>query len=215
MLGTSPHTFIALPNERTFYTSPARTTFALTSTGQNPLNITSSAGVAIITNQRVRPLAHPHYPPKADPEAQVLYLPTTPTPTFESFSAPLTHLLDSRVSAPFFGPNTWSCSVNPVASGGLPAATSAIEMELVFKDGGAFDFSTIFERVRERVQQVIENGGGAAVHLEDLPTYEDSGPSPPSVDAHLNHGPVPADAPPGYEEVQRETVENAARAGKV
>lgn len=63
MLGTSPHTFVALPNERTLYTSPARTTFALTSTGQNPLNITSSSGVVIITNQRVSPpAAAPGFP---------------------------------------------------------------------------------------------------------------------------------------------------------
>lgn len=68
-----------------------------------------------------------------------------------------------------------------------------------FKEGGAFDFSTIFERLKERLRQAVDvaresglatgdgtemgdgRGGGAlsgvnlnSVHLEDLPAYEES-----------------------------------------
>ena len=62
---------------------------------------------------------------------------------------------------------------------------------MTFKDGGAFDFHTHFERIKERLQQVVEQarqGGtltgdalqtgrlGAVnfsnVHLEELPAYE-------------------------------------------
>lgn len=63
-----------------------------------------------------------------------------------------------------------------------------------FKEGGAFDFATTFERLRERLKQAVDvahaagegveadgRGGGAlsgvnlsSVHLEDLPAYEDS-----------------------------------------
>lgn len=82
-------------------------------------------------------------------------------------------------------------------------------MVMEFKEGGAFDFSTTFERLKERLQQAVEvaresglvtgdgaelgggAGGGALagvnmdqVHLEDLPAYEESStsrayPSPP------------------------------------
>ncbi len=70
---------------------------------------------------------------------------------------------------------------------------------MVFKDGGAFDFHSNFERVKERLQQAVEiaresgyisgdgsdtgagRGGGAlsgvnmaAVHLEQLPAYEEA-----------------------------------------
>jgi hypothetical protein len=100
--------------------------------------------------------------------------------------------------------------VQPVSGGNIPPANTIIELKLVFKDGGAFDFSTIFERVKERVAQAIENSDDSAaaamnVHLEDLPAYEaphahDAPPPPP-----------PDDAPPGYEEVQRESVERAAQ----
>jgi hypothetical protein len=68
-----------------------------------------------------------------------------------------------------------------------------------FKEGGAFDFDTTFQRLRERLRQAVDvaresglasgdgadvgdgRGGGALsgvnmdnVHLEDLPAYEDS-----------------------------------------
>ncbi|KAA8910231.1 hypothetical protein FN846DRAFT_939523 [Sphaerosporella brunnea] len=204
MLGPQPHTFVPLANERTLYTSPGRTTFALSGgVGNNSFKFASPAGVVIITNQRV------------------LYLPTTRTPEFESFSAPILHLQDSRVSAPFFGANYWTCNVQPVASGNIPPCNTAIELKLVFKDAGAFDFSTTFERVKERVAQAVENSGstgsGAEVHLEDLPAYEDP---PPPIDGATTAAAPPNEAPPGYEppgyeEVQRESVERAAAAREV
>ena len=63
-----------------------------------------------------------------------------------------------------------------------------------FKEGGAFDFATTFERLRERLKQAVDvaqsagegieadaRGAGplagvnlGSVHLEDLPAYEDS-----------------------------------------
>lgn len=71
---------------------------------------------------------------------------------------------------------------------------------MVFKDGGAFDFHSNFERIKERLQQAVEiaresghitgdgseigagRGGGAlaginmaGVHLEQLPSYEEAG----------------------------------------
>lgn len=106
--------------------------------------------------------------------------------------------------------------MQPVSGGGLPPVASAIELKLVFKDGGAFDFYTIFERVKERFLQALENArasgrvaeGGTmgAVHLEDLPAYEE----PPAVGGDAS-GLVGTDtsyggAPPGYEEVQRESL---------
>jgi hypothetical protein len=81
-----------------------------------------------------------------------------------------------------------------------------------FKEGGAFDFASTFERLKERLKQAVDvagisptegvdtgdgRGAGAlsgvnlaSVHLDELPTYEDSGqytrvpenvPSPPPV----------------------------------
>lgn len=65
-------------------------------------------------------------------------------------------------------------------------------MKLTFKEGGAADFHTMFERIKERLQQAVEaaresgdlrqsqrafmNGVNMdAVHLDQLPTYEASG----------------------------------------
>ena len=131
--------------------------------------------------------------------AQIVYLPASPTPQLQSFSAPILNLHDTRVSAPFFGPNAWTGILQPVPGGGIPPVHTYVELKIVFKDGGAFDFHSNFERVKERLQQAVEvaresgqvngdgseigagRGGGAlagvnmaAIHLEQLPAYEEA-----------------------------------------
>lgn len=153
---------------------------------------------------------------------QIIYLPGKPTPQFQSFAAPLLNLHDTHVTAPFFGPNVWSAALQPVPGGGIPPVQTVIEMTLTFKDGGAFDFQTYFERIQERLRQVIitaresgamvgegstsgtGRGGGAlagvdlaAVHLDELPAYSAPGNSVPAYSG-INHeaAPVPAVASP-------------------
>lgn len=70
-----------------------------------------------------------------------------------------------------------------------------VEVKFTFKEGGAFDFHTHYERVRERLQQAVENlrmEGDASsssrtgmngvdvsnVNLEDLPAYQEEGDGP-------------------------------------
>jgi hypothetical protein len=145
---------------------------------------------------------------------------------------------DSRVSAPFFGPNVWQAAIQPVPNGGIISSAAAVELKLVFKDGGAFDFHSTFERLKERVQQVVENisshdsvaaqQAALNVDLEDLPAYEEAiGPVRSSVPAQpsgelptlapdniaaratITASNVPDEPPPGYEEVQLRGVESA------
>lgn len=60
-------------------------------------------------------------------------------------------------------------------------------MVMEFKEGGAFDFASIFERLKERLRQAVDvaresgaeptEGGNVNmnnVHLDDLPAYEES-----------------------------------------
>ena len=126
-------------------------------------------------------------------------------------------MYDSRVAAPFFGPNVWTAQVQPVAGGGIPPAASAVELRFVFKDGGAFDFHNMFERVKERIGQAREAGMATQnVDLEDLPTYEDAGGPPPDIDGRSQRpaATAPAEPPPGYEEVQRESVAALVESGE-
>jgi WW domain-binding protein 2 len=159
------------------------------------------------------------------------------------------------VTAPLFGPNVWQAVVQPVVGGGLPTTQAYIELNLTFKDGGAYDFQTNFERIRERLREAVEAAtdigarGSAttgpvagvnmdAVHLDDLPTYQDSGldqlapqppPPPPRARTPVQQedlapsfeevvegrapiqrpNPPPTDAPPGYEETQQQSVQQA------
>jgi hypothetical protein len=109
------------------------------------------------------------------------------------------NLHDTRVAAPFFGPNVWTAIVQPVPGGNIPPEHAALELKMTFKDGGAFDFHSTFERIKERLQQAVEvaresgqlvgdgietTGGRGpdalsgvnldAVHLDELPAYEDA-----------------------------------------
>ncbi|EON66806.1 hypothetical protein W97_06208 [Coniosporium apollinis CBS 100218] len=233
--------FTPLPGESTLYKSPNRTTLSLQSLnkfpGKEPFSIYSGAGNVYLTNRRM------------------VYLPATQTPQLQSFAAPILNLHDTHVTAPFFGPNVWTALLQPVQGGGIPPAHAAIELKMTFKDGGAFDFHNIYERIKERLQQAVEvaresgygtgdgseSGGGRGVgglagvdlnnvHLDELPAYEASGsmplsgpstaPTSPAVGGSLQSSPrpenarspqqeafsPPAEPPPGYEEVQRESV---------
>ncbi|KAL3479107.1 ubiquinol-cytochrome c reductase complex 17 kd protein [Aspergillus californicus] len=208
--------FVHLPNERLLYTSPPRTSLALqppsSYTGTESLSLQSSTGRVYLTNQRI------------------VYVPGQKTTELESFSAPLLNLHDSHVSSPFFGPNTWNAIVQPVPGGGISPSLFAVQLKLTFKDGGAYDFHNQFELIKERLQQAVEISGEsgrgtgtgnlnmASVHLEDLPAYSNP-PGDSNTSSHtlnptrhspteINTGPEPQEPPPGYEEVQQQSVAN-------
>lgn len=146
--------------------------------------------------------------------------------------------------------------VQPVAGGNIPASHSVIQLKMTFKDGGAFDFHSHFERIKERLQQVVEQArdsgtltGNALqtgrlgpvnfsnVHLEELPAYEGpagsssittngtgsassasqglnkEGHNAPDNNSTSERAPQhsfepPTEPPPGYEEVQQQSVAN-------
>lgn len=206
--------FVRLPSERLIYSSPPRTTLTVTPPpgykGSESLSVQSSAGCIHLTNQRV------------------VYLPAQRTDDLQSFSSPLLNVRDSHVSAPFFGPNVWTALVQPVSGGGISANLPAVQIKVTFKEGGAFDFHTQFERIKERLEQAVEGMGEGtrgvggvdmgAVHLEELPAYEGPGnsrnttvtneaPTAPQHNRRISTaGPEPVEPPPCYEEVQSQSV---------
>jgi len=163
---------------------------------------------------------------------QIIYLPATTTDQLESFAAPILNCHDAHVSAPFFGPNVWTALVQPVRQGNIPPEVPAVEVKLVFKEGGAFDFHSTYERIKERLQDAVEvarehgqlSGQDTnedlvgvnmdTVHLDALPSYEDA--AAPQFGAQASRsapppGPpagheVPLSEPPRYEDVQRQSV---------
>jgi hypothetical protein len=167
--------FTPLPNEQTLFTSSPRISFALNTPAhypgkqQQPFHLTSPSGVAYLTNRRI------------------LFLPDKATPQLQSFAAPILNLHDSHVAAPWFGPNVWTALLQPTAGGGIPVPPGGVvEVKMTFKEGGAFDFHSHYERVRERLLQAVEvgrdagvNGVDAAnVNLDDLPAYQEEGDGP-------------------------------------
>ncbi|KAL9099079.1 MAG: hypothetical protein Q9163_005370 [Psora crenata] len=164
--------FVRLPHENVLIVSPARVALALQTPnpypGTEPLAIKCNEGKAIITNQRL------------------IYLPATPTTEFKSLQAPLLSLHDTHVTAPFFGPNAWEGILIPTAGGGFAAHHHVVQIKLTFKEGGAFDFQSTFERIKEQVAHAAEiarEGGRTTgnanvpvdVDLEQLPAYEEVG----------------------------------------
>ncbi|PLB35128.1 uncharacterized protein BDW47DRAFT_111001 [Aspergillus candidus] len=211
--------FVRLPREQSVYASPPRTSISLqqlgSSSGKDAFSLQSSSGQIYLTNQRV------------------VYIPAQKSDEFQSFSAPLLNVRDSHVTAPFFGPNAWVALVQPVSGGGIPPGLPAIQVKVTFKEGGAFDFHNRFERIKERLEQAVEvsresargstNVDMSTVHLEELPAYsapagEATGArapaydAPPSTSQHTRvaseTGPEFMEPPPGYEEVQQQSVAN-------
>lgn len=121
----------------------------------------------------------------------------------------------------------WTALVQPVSGGGIPSSLHAVQLKVTFKEGGAFDFHTNFEMIKERLRDVVEsapsgNRGAravnmASVHLDQLPAYEsprsprsDQAPPPSSSNREntQENGGEPMEPPPGYEEVQQQSVAN-------
>lgn len=98
-----------------------------------------------------------------------------------------------------------------------------MQLKVTFKEGGAFDFHTNFERIKERLRDAVDNSpegrrgvrgvNMASVHLDELPAYEgprNPNPTVPSDEGGRQNaqeaGPEPSGPPPGYEEVQQQSV---------
>lgn len=135
-------------------------------------------------------------------QPQIVYLPAAPTPELQSFSSPVLNLQDTFVRAPFFGPNYWVALCKPVSGGGIPPTHSAVELKFTFREGGAFDYHTTFEQIKERLHQAYsvaresgQRGAGnvdlANVHLEQLPAYEPAQEVAPDDDGPTILSPIP------------------------
>lgn len=197
--------YTPLPSETTVLTSPPRIALSLSipshypAKQQQPYNLTHPSGILYLTNRRI------------------IYLPDKATPTLQSFAAPILNLHDSHVTAPFFGPNAWTALLQPVRDGGIPVPSGGVvELKLTFKDGGAFDFHTAYERVRERLLQAVEvqgmdggqqqprGGDVVGADLEDLPVYSEVSDQPlvsPVARPVAVEAPAeaPSEPPPAYE----------------
>lgn len=211
--------FVTLPNERQLWTGQ-RIGLSLTTPraypAQNPLNIQSSTGTVYLTNQRV------------------VYLPERPSPEFKSFSASLLNLHDTHIQFPWFGPNAWIALLQPVPGGNIPQEHH-IELKITFKEGGAPEYHSHFERIKERLQQAVESAresnvtstrqglGGVnmdTVHLDELPSYENSGhdrvatiPDTVSASAEQQNQPARTEAVQDVEQVNSARPPNDAPPG--
>lgn len=116
-----------------------------------------------------------------------------------------------------------------MSGGGIPPSLPAVQVKVTFKEGGAFDFHNHFERIKERLQQAVENSQASSrgarnvdlstIHLDELPAY--SGPSnndagggqasqdqcmSPQSQPHAAETDSMVEPPPDYETVQQQSV---------
>ena len=108
------------------------------------------------------------------------------------------------MTAPFFGPNVWEGILIPTIGGGFAPHHQIVQIKLTFKEGGAFDLHTTFERIKEQVVQAAEitresgntgvnRNGPIDVDLEQLPAYEEVGNErwmqqpPPPIQTSVQH----------------------------
>lgn len=123
--------------------------------------------------------------------------------------------------------------MQPVRDGGIPGDHSTgLELKLTFKDGGAYDFHSTFEQLREQLHQARQIARDQEprdeVILEQLPAYDAAIPEPAEVPttaisasermavpatATVNASTVSpfAGVPPGYAEAPPDYEESTTR----
>ncbi|KAK6606913.1 ww-domain ligand protein [Botrytis cinerea] len=183
--------FVKLPNERILYTSPLERVYKFL--------------------RRLHLLAQSHIRPKVTLGLFISVTNDAPTPELQSFSSPILNLQDSYVRAPFFGANYWTALCKPVSGGGIPPDYPSVELKMTFREGGAFDFHSCLEQIKEHLVNM---------DLEQLPAYEaatevtdeahevalDSGVADTTRSSRPETFTAPAEPPPDYEEVQAQAV---------
>lgn len=218
MTSSNGQDFLKLPNERILFTSHPRTSLEIITpnniVGTPPFSPKSDGGIAYITNQRI------------------VYLPSNPKPALKSFSCPILNIQDTYIHSPFFGANSWFGTCKPVPGGGIPTAFSVVEIKFVFRDGGAFNFRSCFEEIKERLHQAYSVAQETTSHeidftdidIEPLPAYRsarelreeseierspayqkyetDSSNEENGTIKNEQIRTIPAEAPPSYEEFQ-------------
>ncbi|TPX40023.1 hypothetical protein SeLEV6574_g06853 [Synchytrium endobioticum] len=104
----------------------------------------------------------------------------------KTFNVPLENLKDGKFIQPWFDANRYEGTVIPVPHGGLRERGI---MKLTFKEGGGFEFSSIFQQLRSRIT-------GEPTQYENLPAYEEPAASSSSSLAEIQ--PVGASSRPVF-----------------
>ncbi|KAJ3330204.1 hypothetical protein HDU76_006221 [Blyttiomyces sp. JEL0837] len=118
-------------------------------------NAASQNGMLYLTNRRI------------------IYVPSPLQIRFASLTIPLPNLIEGKLVQPWFAANRYEGKCIPVPNGGL---TIAGQVRWIFKEGGAFEFSSIFAQLRSRLADEHEEE-------ERLPTYVPPAADQPVVSA--------------------------------
>ncbi|KAI8048998.1 hypothetical protein BDF22DRAFT_623418 [Syncephalis plumigaleata] len=132
-LSTDGNAPVLLPNEKVFF-EKSSVRLELTYGNGYPGSsgcYTAASGHVYLSNQRI------------------IYLPRPSLVGFHSLAMPLLNINQGKLTQPWFNANYYSCIVEPVYQGGLPAPS---HVKLYFTEGGAFEFTTIYRQLRERMQ---------------------------------------------------------------
>ncbi|KAJ3216505.1 hypothetical protein HDU67_009372 [Dinochytrium kinnereticum] len=123
---------------------------------------------------------------------RVIYVPPKPQAFFDTLTVPLPNLQQGKLVQPWFGANRYEAVCLPVPNGGLPLPGS---VTWTFKEGGAFEFSTIFRQLSER----IDDPSTYHPSEEDfLPEYAapPAGPPPQTLSSDYALAPPTGNPPP-------------------
>ncbi|KAI8908716.1 hypothetical protein DFJ77DRAFT_513323 [Powellomyces hirtus] len=137
-------------------------------------NFYSQKGHLFLTNRRVIYVSHP------------------PMDYFRNLNVPLENLKGGTLQQPWFQANCYQATVQPVPNGGL---TLQGQVKFSFKEGGGFEFSSMFMQLRSRVT------GDTLPHEEPLPLYSPTDSSSSAAPPRAGTAPVfPMPLPPAFSE---------------
>jgi hypothetical protein len=143
---------VELPEEKFKLSNNVDFTLSLVSTS---VKCVTCKAVAFISNRRLIVL------PKGTVNYHVSGRGDRP---FDSFASDVKRIYGAKLIQPWFGPNAWQADILPAIGGGLEPDNQLWRVDLVFKDGGAFDFT---DMTALQVTNARENDGA-----EPLPAYE-------------------------------------------